>query len=149
MALRSYRGEDWAAVREIYDLSKPDEMHGVVEPSAILPLESDQNMMALFRDSHIVVAEESNRVIGFSGNRGTFITWLFVHPLSRRKGIATALICEILGRVDRPVTLNVVVSNIPALALYRRNGFTIEREFLGQFQGIPCKVAKLRHEAAA
>jgi len=149
MDLRSYRNEDWKAVREIYDLSKPDEMHGVIEPSAILPLESDQSMMALFRDSQIVVAEESHRVIGFAGNRGTFITWLFVDPSSRRKGIATALIREILGRVNRPVTLNVVMSNIAALALYRRNGFTIEREFPGQFQGMPCKVAKLRHEAAA
>ena len=89
MDLRSYRSEDWAAVREICDLSKPDEMRGVVEPSAIPPLESDQDMMTLFRDSQIIVAEESLRVIGFAGSRGTFITWLFVHPAFRRKGVAT------------------------------------------------------------
>jgi len=149
MDLRSYRNEDWVAVRDIYDLSKPDEMHGVVGPSAIPPLESDQMQMALFRESQIVVAEEGLRVIGFAGIRGTFITWLFVHPAFRRKGVATALIREILGCLGGTVMLNVVMTNSAALALYHRNGFTIEREFAGQFQGTPCIVAKLRHEAAA
>jgi ribosomal protein S18 acetylase RimI-like enzyme len=53
-----------------------------------------------------------------------------------------------LGRLEGPVTLNVAMSNTAALALYQRNGFKMEREFAGQFQGNPCKVARLRRENA-
>ena len=136
-------------MREIYDLSKPDELRGVVESGAILPLEADPDMMALFRDSRIVVMVDADRVVGFAGSRDSFITWLFVHPSYRRKGVATALVGEMLGRLEGPVTLNVAMSNIAALALYQRVGFAVEREFAGQFQGKPCRVAKLRHETAA
>jgi len=136
-------------VREIYDLSKPDELRGVVDPSAILPLEADPAMMALFRDSQIVVVEAANRIVGFAGSVGSLITWLFVHPSYRRNGVATALLRDMLERLEGPVTLNVAMTNNAALALYQRSGFAVEREFTGQFQGSPCKVAKLRHEAAA
>ena len=149
MEFRPYRIEDWSQVREVYDLSKPDELRGVVAPGAILPLEADPSMMALFRDSRIVVMVDADRVVGFAGSRDSFITWLFVHPSYRRKGVATALVGEMLGRLESPVTLNVAMSNIAALALYQRMGFAVEREFAGQFQGNPCGVAKLRHETAA
>jgi hypothetical protein len=44
MQIRPYRHSDWAAVREIYDLAKPGEMRGVVDASAIPPLEADPDM---------------------------------------------------------------------------------------------------------
>jgi ribosomal protein S18 acetylase RimI-like enzyme len=149
MQIRPYRDEDWPQVRAIYDLSKPDEMHGVVEPGAILSLEADPKMRALFRDSQIIVMVEDDRVAGFAGSRDSYITWLFVHPSCRRRGVATALIGEMLGRLASPVTLNVAMTNAAALALYQRIGFTVEREFAGQFQGNPCRAAKLRHDPAA
>ena len=149
MEIRPYRNEDWSQVRDIYDLSKPDELRGVVEPGAILPLTADPAMLGLFRDSRMVVMVDADRVVGFAGSRGSFITWLFVHPSCRRRGVATALISEMLARLEGPVTLNVAMSNIAALALYQRFGFAVEREFAGQFQGNPCKVAKLRREATA
>ena len=149
MELRPYRSEDWAVVCEIYDFSKPDELRGVVEPSEILSLASDPRMTTLFRDSRIVVMEDESRVVGFAGIRENFITWLFVHPKSRRQGVAAALIRQLLSEVEGPVTLNVVRSNAAALAFYRNIGFTVEREYPGNFQGRPCQVAKLRHETAA
>ncbi|MEO8005452.1 MAG: N-acetyltransferase [Betaproteobacteria bacterium] len=149
MPIRPYRNEDWPQVRAIYDLSKPDELRGVVEPGAILSLEADPKMLALFRDSQIIVMVEDDRVAGFAGSRDFFITWLFVHPSCRRRGVATALIGEMLGRLAGPVTLNVATSNAAACALYQRMGFTVEREFTGQFQGTLCKVARLRHDTAA
>jgi ribosomal protein S18 acetylase RimI-like enzyme len=149
MELRPYQNKDWTVVCEIYDLSKPDELRGVVEPNAILPLDADPNMKALFRDSRIVVMEEAGRVVGFAGIRATFITWLFVHPNSRRRGVATALIRQLLSEVEGPVTLNVVKSNDAALSLYQSIGFAVEREYPGNFQGSPCQVAKLRHQTAA
>lgn len=149
MELRPYRDEDWAVVCEIYDLSKPDELRGVVESSAVVPLDADQKMSTLFRDSRIVVMEDAGRVVGFAGNRDKFITWLFVHPNSRRQGVGAALIGKLLTELRGPVTLNVVASNAAELALYRSVGFTVEREYPGNFQGSPCQVAKLRHEVTA
>jgi ribosomal protein S18 acetylase RimI-like enzyme len=72
-------------------------------------------------------------------------TWLFVHPSFRRKGVATVLVTEMLGRLARPVTLSVAAGNFAARSLYERIGFTIKREFTGYFHGIACKVAKLRY----
>ena len=149
MTLRPYATGDWAAVCKIYDLSKPDELQGIVDPRTILPLEVDPDMKALFRASEILVAEESDRLAGFVGSRGNFISWLFVHPSFRRRGVATRLLSNLLGRLKPPVTLNVATRNTAALALYERNGFKIEREFMGRFHGVPCEVSRLRYEPAA
>lgn len=142
--LRSYQIQDWPAVCEIYDLAKPDELAGIALPVAIPQLESDSSMRKLFEESAIVVVELGDKVAGFAGSRGSFITWLFVHPEYRRAGVASALLRDLLASLERPVHLNVAASNIPARTLYERFGFQIEREFMGSFQGTPCSVAKLR-----
>jgi len=149
MHLRAYRSDDWTAVCAIYNLSKPEELLGVVDRGSIIPLEADSDMQMLFRGSQILVAEDLDRIAGFGGHRGSFITWLFVHPEFRRRGVATALIREMLVWLQRPITLNVMAGNIPARALYERIGFSIEREFQGHFQGRLCSVAKLRYDTAA
>jgi len=149
MRIRPYRDTDWAAVRDIYDLAKPDEMQGVVDASAIPPLEVDPDMMALFHNSEILVMESGDRIAGFGGSRGTSITWLFVHPECRRLGVAQALVREILARLSGTITLNVATTNVAAYNLYKRLGFTVEREFVGQFNGHACPVTKLRYEKAA
>ena len=41
--------------------------------------------------------------------------------------------------------VNVASSNVAARALYERLGFITEREYLGNFQGQPCPVCKLRY----
>jgi len=149
MHIRPYRHDDWADVCQIYNLAKPEELLGAIDPKAILRLEADPDMQSLFRGSDIFVAADFDRVVGFCGSRGSFITWLFVHPAFRRKGIATLLVRGMLGRLKEPVTLNVMTSNIPARALYEAIGFHVEREFRGNFQGNPCRVAKLFYETAA
>jgi ribosomal protein S18 acetylase RimI-like enzyme len=149
MHIRPYRDTDWAAVRDIYDLAKPDEMRGVVDASAIPRLELDPDMMALFRNSEKFVAERSERIVGFGGSRGNFITWLFVHPEYRRLGAAQALVRALLARLSGTITLNVATTNVAAYNLYKRLGFTVEREFIGQFNGHACPVAKLRYKKAA
>jgi len=149
MHIRPYRDTDWAAVRDIYDLAKPDEMRGVVDASVIPRLEADPDMMALFRGSEIFVAERSERIVGFGGSRGNFITWLFVHLEYRRQGAAQALVRALLARLSGTITLNVATTNVAAYNLYKRLGFTVECEFIGQFNGHACPVAKLRYEKAA
>ena len=149
MHLRPFQGEDWDAVCEIYDLSKPDEMRDVVDPQSLLPLVNDEAMTRLFRVSQIVVAEEAARVVGFAGHRGSFITWLFVHPQFRRRGIAKALVHDLIARLEHPITLNVVSGNAAARALYAQLDFKVERELRGNFQGWSCNVCKLSYCTAA
>ena len=128
---------------EIYDLAKPDELAGVVVPSAISPLESDASMKRLFAESKIWVAEVDSRPVAFAGYRANLITWLFVHPGFRRLGVASELLRQLLKSVGRPVTLNVASGNTRARNLYTQFGFHVEREFMGNFQGSPCPVARL------
>ena len=81
MKIRSYSNSDWEAIREIYNLSKPDEMRGSVDLAAVIPLEHDYKMTQLFKESELIVMEENGKVTGFSGNKGNYISCLFVHPL--------------------------------------------------------------------
>lgn len=146
--LRAYRPEDWEAVREIYDLSKPDEMRGVVPDTSILPLGAHPEMLTLFRESEIVVAEENEKVVGFAGFRDSSISWLFVHPAHRRKGIASSLVETVLTSLEGKASLNVAKGNVGARELYARLGFVIEREFEGRFNGHSCEVMRLRYAPA-
>ena len=50
MTIRPYVDSDWPAVREVYDLAKPDEMRGSVDLGAVLPMEQDPNALTLFQD---------------------------------------------------------------------------------------------------
>jgi ribosomal protein S18 acetylase RimI-like enzyme len=143
MDIRPYREEDWQAVCEIYDLAKPEELAGVVAPELICPLDADAGMKRLFGESNVWVAQIGFQAAGFAGSRGNLVTWLFVHPGSRRLGVASALLRQLLASLERPVALNVASSNTPARALYGQFGFRVEREFLGNFQGTPCSVARL------
>jgi len=146
MKIRAYRETDWDSVREIYDLSKPDEMRGSVDLRAVRLLESDADMMALFRESEILVMEDGGEVVGFGGNKGRYISWLFVHPRYRRRGIGRALLGEILSRLPGAISLNVAAGNHAARALYEHFGFGMKREFSGTFNGHDCKVVTMSRE---
>lgn len=151
MKLRSYSNSDWEAIREIYNLSKHDEMRGSVDARAVIPLEHDHKMIQLFKASDLIVMEENGKVIGFSGNKGNHISCLFVHPEHRRKGVAVSLIREILGKLEGAITLHVARNNGPAKRLYQGFGFTVEKEFTGnlngyEFQAMVMFLAKKRSE---
>lgn len=149
MNIRPYADPDWEAVRDIYDLSKPDEMRGSVDITAVIPLDQDTAGLALFRDSVILVASDADQVTGFGGYKGNYIAWLFVHPAHRRKGVARALLKEIMGRLRGAVTLNVGSENHAARKLYAGLGFIIEREFTGRFNGHHVAVLRLKYEDTA
>jgi ribosomal protein S18 acetylase RimI-like enzyme len=146
MQIRPYTDADWEAVRAIYDLSKPDELDAAIDRRSIPPLASDPAMLALFGESVLFVAEDAGRVAGFGGYKGSYVAWLFVHPAARRRGVARALLVEMLGRLDGPVTLNVAAGNHAALRLYESLGFEVAREFDGTFNGQDIRVLTLRYE---
>lgn len=79
-----------------------------------------------------LVAEENGVVCGYVGSQTvldeTDMMNIAVHPDFRRKGIAAALIAELVRllkeRGSRILRLEVRESNAPAIALYETMGFT-------------------------
>jgi len=147
LRIRKYEPHDWDSVCAIYDVAKPDELRGSGDLRAIRPLREDEPMQALFRDSAVLVCEVGSRVVGFAGNKGNYISWLFVHPEFRRRGVAARLLRQVLLPLKGPVELNVAKNNQPAQALYEKAGFKLAEEFVGQWNGYECRVARLRYEA--
>lgn len=142
---RVYKRDDWAAVREIYDLSKPDEMRNSVPVNAILPLAKNPEMLRLFQESQIIVAEEKEEIVGFAGYKGSFIFWLYVHPNHRKKGVASLLVNRMIQCIDGSAQLNVAKANVDAIRLYSQLGFVVKSEYVGQFNGYPCEVIRMRY----
>lgn len=148
MRIRPYETSDWEAVRDIYDVSKPDEMCGGVDASAIIPLQQDPAGLSLFHGSVILVAENNERMIGFGGYKENYISWLFVHPAHRRKGVARGLLSEMMECLQGAVTLNVGSWNLAARQLYNQAGFVTTREFIGTFNGYDVPVLTLVYDPA-
>ena len=79
-----------------------------------------------------LVAEEDGKVAGYVGSQTVIdesdMMNVAVHPDHRRKGIAEALVVELVEalkkRESRCLTLEVRASNEPAKALYEKLGFT-------------------------
>jgi len=93
----------------------------------------------LTRDPDLfLVAEEDGCVVGvimgaWDGRRG-WIHHLAVHPSYRRRGIATALICEVENRLRAKgclkVNLLVARENETARLLYEQLGYTVMSPFM-------------------
>lgn len=145
--IRKYAPQDWDAVCAIYDIAKPDELRGSGDLRAIRRLREDEAMQALFRDSGVLVGEVHDQVVGFAGTKGNYVSWLFVNPDFRRKGLGTLLLREAMAPLHGAVELNVAKNNQPARALYEGVGFKVVKEFVGEWNSYECHVARLRYEA--
>jgi len=79
-----------------------------------------------------LVAVEGERVAGYIGSQTvlgeTDMMNVAVHPDFRRKGIAEAIILELIQQLkameSHCLTLEVRASNVPAIALYEKLGFS-------------------------
>ena len=99
-----------------------------------LPWTRDQLMAQLSEYMHIFLAaeDESGRAVGYVGlmyvlDEG-YISNVAVSPEHRRLGIADSLISALVEKANKKelsfVTLEVRKSNVPAIELYRKNGFS-------------------------
>ncbi len=127
--IRTYRDTDWNQVRVIYDVSKPDEMRGIVDAKAITPLAQDGQMLRYFFTSQIMVYEGQVSILGFVGRKENVVSWLFVHPEHRNKGIGRSLLNKLMETWQGPLKLNIIKSNQVAITLYASLGFEVLEEF--------------------
>lgn len=89
----------------------------------------------------ILVYEKDEKIIGFIDYIKLYetveILYLVVDIDYRRKGIGTKLIEALLAGVDiKKGILEVRTSNIPAIALYEKNGFEIVRTIKNYYGGV-------------
>jgi len=78
-----------------------------------------------------LVAEEAGQVLGYVGSQTVLdeadMMNIAVHPDARRQGIAGQLVTELIAALSqkgvRSLTLEVRVSNSPAISLYEKLGF--------------------------
>jgi GNAT superfamily N-acetyltransferase len=147
--IRYYKESDWDQVRQIYDLSKPDEMKDIVDPDLIIPLDEDQKMLRYFIESKIWVYENKNHLTGFIGLKGNVISWLFVHPDNRRQGIAMKLLTKLINECNHPLKLNMVKSNRAAMSLYLDMGFSVSEEFEGEMYGRKIPAVRMIRDSGA
>ncbi len=147
--IRNYNESDWEQVSKIYDLSKPDEMGGLVNSALIIPLAQDDKMLCYFNESTIWVYEDEYKIFGFIGLKENVISWLFVHPDFRRKGVARKLITKLTEEHSHPLKLNIVKNNHAAMSLYLDLGFKAFEGFVGKMYGqaIPAVRMKLNKSA--
>lgn len=135
MIIRKYKETDWAYLMQIHDSARMQELEYAGLPDAFVPLEIAAVREGLF-DYELYVAEEQGIPVGFTAFAEEELAWLYVSPAHLRQGIGRALVQFVLDHVKtRPMYLEVLCNNTPALALYESMGFETTETVTGQMPG--------------
>ncbi|MGL6217736.1 MAG: GNAT family N-acetyltransferase [Lacrimispora sphenoides] len=133
--IRNYKQQDWARIEKIHDAARKSELHLAGLDDAFVPLEQAAVNEGLF-DYSVCVAIINDKVEGFVAYSEGEIAWLYVSPDSMRKGVGKSLIMHVINStVQRPIELEVLVGNSPALHLYETMGFETTETCSGAMPG--------------
>lgn len=134
MKIRPYTQTDWPRIAAIHDAARAMELHLADLDGAFLPLSVAAQREGLF-DYTILVAL-APEVVGFVAFTPEELAWLYVDPACHRQGIGRALARAALEQMGpKPLTVEVLSGNLPALSLYRSLGFTQEEVVHGHMPG--------------
>ena len=133
-SIRPYRDSDWPRLQAIHDEARRNELALAGLSAAFLPLEIAAQREGLF-DYTLSVAELDGQVAGFAAYTEDELAWLYVDPALARRGVGRALVEYALGEMGRPVSIEVLAGNTPALALYESRGFRRTRTLSGKMPG--------------
>lgn len=122
MRIRHYRETDWAAICEIHDLARADELKHANLADAFVPLVSAAQTEGLF-DYDVMIAEQKDNVVAFIAYDEEEIAWLYVHPQQFRKGFGKALVERVVSESTTPFQIEILKGNENALSLYTSCGF--------------------------
>jgi ribosomal protein S18 acetylase RimI-like enzyme len=134
MNIRSYAPGDWKRLCEIHDSARIYELTASGLIDAFLTLEQTAEAEGLF-DATILVAEASDDVLGFAAYTDSELTWLYVDPRYYRQGVGRSLVRAVVNASPNPLSLEVLVGNEAALALYRSEGFNVIEQVSGKLAG--------------
>ena len=143
ITIREYSDEDWDAICRVHDRSRPDELRGSCDPRAFVPLAEDAEYREDFLRSRKLLACENDRVIGFVGVDGDYVSWLYVDPEHYGRGIGRQLLRRGMELAGRGVFTIALAGNARALFLYESEGFVVTGTFECEIAGDPCTCVRL------
>lgn len=121
--IRDYKQQDWSRIEEIHDSARKIELHLTGLGDAFVPLAQAAVNEGLF-DYTVCVALINDKVVGFVAYSDDELAWLYVAPDSMRQGVGKSLIMHAIeNTIHRPLGLEVLVGNTPAIHLYEEMGF--------------------------
>lgn len=130
-----YTPGHWEAIQAAHDPARMQELSAAGLEKAFLPLSIAAFREALFT-YQIHVAELDDQTVGFVAFTEDELAWLYVRPDCQGKGVGTALAkFALVHMAPGPKTVEVLVGNHRARALYRSLGFTQEETLHGHMPG--------------
>ena len=143
ITIRPYRDEDFAAVCAVHDQARPIELRGSCDPRAFVPLADELEDAEDFSRSQKHVACVGERIVGFVGVDGAYISWLYVDPAFAGQGLGRRLLRLAIALAGPGAWTFCLLGNVRALSLYEREGFVIATILAGSNAGYPCTGARL------
>lgn len=134
ISIRPYAPQDWARLQAIHDPARRQELALAGLAEAFIPLAQAAENEDLF-GYRMDVAELAGTVAGFVAFSADELAWLYVDPAYMRRGIGRALVRHALQNTARPLGVEVLVGNQPALALYQAEGFVLQKTLHGHMPG--------------
>ena len=132
--IRPYRNADYPRLCAIHDAARRNELALAGLSDAFLPLEVAAGRKGLF-DYTLRLAELDGQTAGFAAFTQDELAWLYVDPALARRGVGRALVEYALSEMGRPVSIEVLAGNAPALALYEGCGFCRTETLTGKMPG--------------
>ena len=128
ITIRPYVESDWAELARIHDSARRIELEWAGLSEAFLPFSVASVREHLFEYS-VCVAFFKGKQCGFAAYSDEELAWLYVDPAHARRGIGKALLQYVAQRTERPLKIEVLEENVPALRLYQSMGFSFEDLF--------------------
>ncbi len=133
--IREYRPADWPRMMEIHDEARMAELRLAGLTEAFVPLSQAAFSEGLF-DYTILVALADEMVAGFVAYSCDELAWLYVDPALARRGIGTLLVKHVIkSTMIRPLNVEVLAGNDPAINLYKSMGFVTTEIRSGKMPG--------------
>ncbi len=121
----------------IYEIKK-EELKSI--NNSFLDIDKLYNELTINPFGKILIYEENNEIIGYlyysDIYERTEINQIEIKNIHRNCGKGNILLKELTKIVDKNITLEVRVDNIPAIKLYEKNGFIKKAIRKGYYQGI-------------
>ena len=123
LMIRPYQPQDWPRLAAINDAARLLELRLAGLEDAFLPLEVAAEREDLFGYT-LRGAEWAGQAAAFAAYTEDELAWLYVDPAYMRRGIGSRLVRYVQANTAaRPLTIEVLAGNAPALALYRAMDF--------------------------